>query len=135
MSNKALEEKSSELEELVKVLRESRIIHDSIAVFLERDDDSKLNSVEKDIVRFSHLTESSSFKDHLLKVHKACMDLTKRLIHMRKEMSASDTAWRTACDSLMNEKEELRSTVARLRQEALRFSQDHLLEIDSLKAS
>jgi hypothetical protein len=46
-----------------------------------------MSTVEKELVKFSHGTDSSLLREHLVKVHKMCVDLAKRLAHMRREVS------------------------------------------------
>ena len=79
---------------------------------MECDEIQVLESIDSQINSFSKQGEVA---EHLTKLHKSCIHLSKRLIHTKKEVQTQDHAWRATCDSLMNEKEELRSTINRLR--------------------
>lgn len=60
-------------------------------------------------------SEVGKVKDHCTMLLKSLLDVSKRLLHARNELKTQDQAWRTTCDVLLHEKEELKHQVAKLK--------------------
>lgn len=105
-----------------KVIQQSLGIYEDIVGILlaENLDSEKIGIIHKNINAFSNgLAEDycGKVKEHCTVLLKYLLDLSKRLMHARSELKNQDLAWRTTCDSLVKEKEELRSLTAKQKSE------------------
>jgi hypothetical protein len=81
---------------------------------------SYLNSLQKNVSRIAMGSDNTNIREHIVAVLKSLIDVTRRLLHSRNELQAQEQAWRATCDALIYEKDELKSSANKLRQELTR---------------
>lgn len=127
--NKQNEEMEKELRvfrenNVEKIIQHSFVLYEDITGLLLVDslDSEKIGVIHKNINAFSNLLAEDycvKVKEHCTVLLKYLFELSKRLMHARSELKNQDLAWRATCDSLVKEKEELRSQVAKQKSEII----------------
>ena len=115
----ALESQFKPAEKINEVIDESTSLHQQIlsAVLEDETSPSYLNSLQKNVNRIAMGSDNTNIREHLVAVLKSLIDVTRRLLHSRNELQAQEQAWRATCDALIYEKDELKNSANKLRQE------------------
>ena len=100
-----------------------------------------LPSIQQQASNFANLPSSSSsqaeeaLKQQLSEWHSLVLDVARRLAHCRKEQQAQESAWRATCDSLVNEKEEIKGSLNRVRGDFARKMEEYERKLGSVGAA
>ena len=70
-------------------------------------------------------TSDNPLQQHLTQWHSLVMDVARRAAHSKKEQVAQESAWRATCDSLVNEKEEIKGSLNRVRNDFARKIEEY----------
>lgn len=130
---KELNKQNEELGKELKVFKDNRVesvieqsftIYEEITGILigESLDNDKVSFINKSLGAFSNRFAGDfcgKVKEHCVVLLKYLLDLAKRLMHARSELKNQDFAWRSTCDSLLNDKEELKGVVVKQKSEIL----------------
>jgi hypothetical protein len=107
-----------------KVIKTAFALYEDVSEIVVEDNahSEKINDVQKGFNLLNETFqdgEAARVKDNLLIILRYLMDLAKRLISARNELKAQDLAWRSACDSLLKEKEEMKVLLSKIKGENL----------------
>ena len=98
--------------ELLHLVAESKQLHEQLVTLIEGNDlkPESLSPLQQSMIRFiqspaKQNQETEAVKDHIVSLHKTMFDLTRRILHSRKEQQAQEAAWRSTCDSLAADRE------------------------------
>jgi hypothetical protein len=118
----SLETQFKPAEQINEVINESTSLYQQIlsAVIEDEASPSYLNSLQKNVSRIAMGSDNTNIREHIVAVLKSLIDVTRRLLHSRNELQAQEQAWRATCDALIYEKDELKSSANKLRQELTR---------------
>jgi len=130
---KELNKQNEELGKELKVFKDNSIesvIEQSLAIYEEITgiligeslDNDKVSLISQSVNAFSNGYAGDYYgkvKKHCVVLLKYLLDLAKRLMHARSELKNQDFAWRSTCDSLLKEKEELKGIVVKQKSEVL----------------
>jgi exonuclease VII large subunit len=128
-----LNKQNENMEKQLRVLKENNIekllktcfaLYEDISEIVVQDNinNPKISSLQ---ISFNDLNEGFNdpetikIKENFLVILRYLMDLAKRLIYARNELKAQDSAWRSACDGLVKEKEELKNSLNKVKGESL----------------
>lgn len=114
----------------LNLVSESAEIYDSLMELVFQSDEATMSalSMQKQISLFANKPaegELQRAREHLASLLRSLVDISKRLIHSRNEMSAQEKAWRTKCDELTHEKGKLDSEITRVRTELGKNQEDY----------
>ena len=117
--------------ELLILVTESKALHRQLSELMEDPAAALegLGPIQQSLIRLIQtpayqLPESEAVKEHISDLHKSLSDLARRLLRCRKESISQEESWRATCDSLVSEREELKSTLASVRSELSKRIED-----------
>mmetsp|Transcript_3545 Transcript_3545/g.7581 ORF Transcript_3545/g.7581 Transcript_3545/m.7581 type:complete len:316 (-) Transcript_3545:434-1381(-) len=117
------EQADKPFEELSILTMRSTKLRDMLIQAVQQDEAIDLQSMQRSIREFADGPVPPSFseiRDHVTSLHLSVIDLARRLLHSRTELATQEAAWKASFGALVNEKEELKTTLSRVRQELSR---------------
>jgi chromosome segregation ATPase len=117
------EQADKPFEELSSLTARSSKLRDMLIQAVQQDEAIDLQSMQRTIREFADGPVPAAFadlRDHITSLHLSVIDLARRLLHSRTELSTQEAAWKASFGSLVNEKEELKTTLSRVRLELSR---------------
>jgi len=128
---------------LETVLQPSQSLLDTLTLWVIEDNfrADSLPSIQQQSAHFANSPNSGSaqaeeaLKKQLSEWHSLVLDVARRLAHCRKEQQAQESAWRATCDSLVNEKEEIKGSLNRVRSDFARKMEEYERKLASLGAA
>lgn len=119
------------ISELLLLVNESKTLHKQLTDLMEDStaQPDALGQIQQGLIRLIQapayqLSETEAVHVHICDLHKALSDLARRLLRFRKEASSQEDAWKSTCDALVKEKEDLKSALASMRADLSKRTQD-----------
>lgn len=117
------EQADKPFEELSILTSRSAKLRDMLIQAVQSDEAIDLQSMQRCIREFADAPVPQAFsdiRDHVTSLHLSVIDLARRLLHSRTELTTQEAAWKASFGALVNEKEELKTTLSRVRIELSR---------------
>ena len=119
------------LSELLLLVTESKALHKQLNDLMEDSAvlPEALGPIQKGLIRLIQapayqLSQTEAVRVHICDLHKALSDLARRLLRFRKEACTQEDAWKSTCDALVKEKEDLKAALASVRADLSKRTQD-----------
>jgi DNA repair exonuclease SbcCD ATPase subunit len=111
-------------EGVYKMIGMSAEVYDEIFTMVLGDvaDNGKIGTIGKmisNLAVYGTDKDTVKVKEHLSVLLKSLFDTSKRLLFGRNELKTQDSAWRSTCDALLQEKEDIKQQIAKIKSESI----------------
>ena len=128
---------------LLATLEPSQSLLENLTLWAIEDDfrADSLPSIQQQAFNFVNSSSSSTaqsdqtLRKQLSEWHSLVLDVARRLAHCRKEQQAQESAWKATCDLQVNEKEEIKGSLNRVRSDFARKIEEYDRKLAGLAAA